>query len=757
MEDTRRALQRRIESRLNAPAFGSSAVTPVESGGIALLEPGRNCWRIEPATRVAFLVDAEAYFRAFAEAVERARSSVLIAGWDFNGSTELWHGSRPSDLPPELASFLAQALRRTRSLHVHVLDWDFPMLYAMERELLPAYRFAWRMPRRFHFRLDPCHPVGGAHHQKIVVVDDRIAFVGGMDIAMGRWDSTDHRADDPRRRDPKGKPFPPVHDVQMLVEGPAATAIADLVRARWRCAGGRRLRPVRKSGEPWPPSACVALRDVGVAIVRTLPEYQEQAEVREVEALHVDAIRRARRWVYFENQYLTTAAVGDVILERLAEPDGPEIVVINPGKCSGWLEESTMGVLRARLLRRIRAADVHGRFHIYYPTVPGLGEARINVHAKLAILDGRFVRVGSANLNNRSMGLDSELDLAVEDPGDGSVAPAAMRLLVQLLAEHLDCPRDVVATHLERSGSPAATIEALRGRPRTLEPLDGVVAPWLESVVPEAAVVDPERPIPAAELERMVAPLASGGAGRAPSALAAVVFLGLVGAWLWTPLGEWFDPDALLGMLAPVARSPWGPAMVAGMFVAGGLLLVPVTLLIVVTTATFGAALGGLYALTGALLSALAGYGAGAALGRNRIRRLFGSRLGRLGNRLSRHGVLVVTAVRLLPLAPYSIVNLAAGAAQVGLRDFLVGTTLGMLPGIVGATAFADQLMRTMRRPDPVNLLLLLVVLAAVLLAGRWIERRLTGRPSPASAPAVTRRLRTSRRARDVRHVSDRR
>jgi phosphatidylserine/phosphatidylglycerophosphate/cardiolipin synthase-like enzyme/uncharacterized membrane protein YdjX (TVP38/TMEM64 family) len=759
VDHTRRALERRIESRLsasaNADAVGSHGPTRAPSADVALLEPGRNCWRIVPATRVAFLVDAEAYFRAFAEAVERARSSVLVAGWDFNGSTELWHGSRPSDLPPQLASFLAQALRRRRSLHVHVLDWDFPMLYAMERELLPAYRFAWRMPRRFHFRLDPCHPIGGAHHQKIVVVDDRIAFVGGMDIAMGRWDSTEHSADDPRRVDPKGKPFPPVHDVQMLVEGPAAAAIGDLVRARWQCASGRRLRPVRKGGEPWPPSACVALRDVEVAIVRTVPAFQQQPEVREVEALHVDAIRRARNWVYVENQYLTAAAVGDAIVERLAEPDGPEIVVINPGKCSGWLEESTMGVLRARLLRRIRAADVHGRFHIYYPTVPGLGDARINVHAKLSIVDGRLVRVGSANLNNRSMGLDSECDLAIEDPGDGSVAPAAMRLLAQLLAEHLDCPRDVVATHLERSGSPAATIEALRGRPRTLEPLDGAVAPWLESVVPEAAVVDPERPIPAAELEQMVAPLASGAAGRAPLVIAALLLLGLVAAWLWTPLGEWFDPDALLGMLAPVAHGPWGPAMVAGMFVAGGLLLVPVTLLIVVTTVTFGALLGGVYALGGALLSALAGYGVGAALGRHRVRRLFGSRLGRLGNRLSRHGVAVMTVVRLLPLAPYSIVNLAAGAAQVGLRDFLVGTTLGMLPGIVGATAFAEQLMRTMHRPDPVNVLLLLAVLGALLAAGRWIERRLTGRP--ASPRALARRLRTSGRTRDRRGPSPRR
>jgi len=714
-------------------AVQGAPVAPAPTPEPAILEPGRNCWRVEQATRVAFLVDAEEYYRAFAEAVERARSSVMIAGWDFNGSTELWHDGRSATLPSQLAGFLEQAVARRRSLHVHVLDWDFPMLYAMERELLPAYRFGWRMPRRFHFRLDPCHPVGAAHHQKIVVVDDRVAFVGGMDIAMGRWDSNEHRADDPRRRDPKGKPFPPVHDVQMLVEGPAAAALGDLVRARWLCATGRRLRPPRKTSEPWPAELHADVENVAVAIARTAPAYQGRREVREVEALFVDSIRKARRWIYIENQYLTAACVGEALIERLQEPDGPEIVVLNPGKCAGWLEETTMGVLRARLLRKIRAADVHGRFQIYSPTVPDLGDARLNVHAKVMIADGRFLRIGSANLNNRSMGLDTECDLALEDGGDGRLEPCVNRFLTRLLGEHLGVPPERVAAELERTSSLLATIESLRGGERTLVPLDGAVAPLLESLVPEAAVVDPERPIPAAELQDIVAPLARVAPRHWPLLAGAILIAAVLAAWLWTPLRDWLDPDALVRVLAPLVHSPWAPALVGGMFVAGGLLLVPVTLLIVATTAAFGPVLGAVYALLGALLSAAAGYGVGLALGRQRVRRLFGSRLGKLGNRLARHGVLVVTVVRLLPLAPYSVVNLAAGAAQIRLRDFLIGSALGMLPGIVGAALFAEQLLRTVRRPEAGNVLLLIGVIAGLLVAARWIERRLTGPPLPAA------------------------
>jgi len=702
-----------------------------------ILAPGRNCWRTAHATRVAALVDAEHYFAAFAAAVERARSSVLVVGWDFNGATELWHDRPATDLPARLEGFLRGVLGRRRSLHVHVLDWDFPMLYAMEREILPSYRFAWGMPRRFHFRLDPCHPVGGAHHQKIVVVDDRVAFVGGMDIAMGRWDSRAHRADDARRRDPKGTPFPPVHDVQLLVEGPAAAAIGELVRARWQCATGRRLRPPRRAGSPWPPELQPDAEDVEVAIARTVPAGPEGAEAREVEALFVDSIRAARRWIYVENQYLTAARVGEALIERLGEPDGPEIVVVNPGRCAGWLEESTMGVLRARLLERIRAADVHGRFRIYYPTVPGLGEARLNVHAKLMIVDGRFVRIGSANLNNRSMGLDTECDLAIEENGEGRVEAFAQLLLYDLLAEHLDVEPDSARAEHARTRSLIATVEALRGRERTLEPLDGAVAPWLDSLVPDAAVVDPERPLPAAELQEMVAPLAAAAPRQWPLLVGAAFAAAVVAAWLWTPLGDALDPQALLARLEPLRHSAWAPAVVASLFVAGGLLLVPVTLLIVVTAATFGPLLGGVYAMTGALLSAAAGYGIGHALGRHRVRRWFGSRLNRVGKRLSRHGVLVVAAVRLLPLAPYSVVNVAAGASDVGLRAFLIGTAIGMLPGITGAALFAEQLVRTLERPEPMNVVLLLVLVAALLLVARWIERRLTGEPVRRSALAA--------------------
>ena len=185
------------------------------SGGI--LVEGRNCWRRRPAKRVTFLIDGAAYFEAFAQSVELAKNSILIAGWDINSQVELLRGNQSGNSSTRLGDFLNTAVSRTPGLRAYILAWDFAMIYALEREAFPIFKLDWRTHDRLHFRLDGDHPVGASHHQKIVIVDDAIAFVGGLDLTKRRWDTSEHRVNDPRRIDPHGHPYPPFHDVQMLV------------------------------------------------------------------------------------------------------------------------------------------------------------------------------------------------------------------------------------------------------------------------------------------------------------------------------------------------------------------------------------------------------------------------------------------------------------------------------------------------------------------------------------------------------------
>ncbi len=149
------------------------------------------------------------------------------------------------------------------------------MIYAMEREFFPRYKLKWLPHKRIHFCLDGEHPIGASQHQKVVVIDDTVAFSGGFDVSKWRWDTSEHLPDDKLRVDPEGKPYPPFHDVQMVVDGEAASALGELVRA----ALGSSLRRTAVEVDqdqmimiPWPISVTPDFKDISVAISRTLPK-----------------------------------------------------------------------------------------------------------------------------------------------------------------------------------------------------------------------------------------------------------------------------------------------------------------------------------------------------------------------------------------------------------------------------------------------------------------------------------------------------
>lgn len=711
--------------------------------GCRILKPGYNCWRVARARRVAFLIDAADYFRAFREAAARARRTLLMVGWDIDSRVRLVRDRDPGDLPNTLCEFLNAVVSRPGGPHAYVLTWDFAMLYALDREWLPIYKLDWRTHRRLHFRMDGRHPPGGSHHQKIVVVDDALAFVGGLDLTKARWDTPEHRPDDPRRVEIAGTPpYRPFHDVMMLVEGEVAGALGELVRARWERATGRAPRPRDgAAGDVWPPGVPVEVEDVPVAVARTVPAYDSEPEVREVELLYRDAIRAARRFIYIENQFFTANSIAEALVERLAEPDGPEVVLVLALRTDGWLSQQTMDVLRGRLIRRLREADRHGRLRVYYPDVPGLNGQCINVHSKLMVVDDDFVRVGSANLNNRSMGIDTECDLAFESGAEARVRRGIAGLRRRLLAEHLGKRPEEVDAALARAGSLIRAIESLRGGARTLRDLEppAETSAWL----PNPELLDPERPIDPDQLaDRLVPP-----DERAPARRRIVVgvsilvaLLALAAAWRWTPLGEYLEINRLAGYVAMLREHPAAPLLALAGFVLGGLIVLPVTLLIVVTALAFGAWEGFLYSVAGVFASATLLYGLGHVLGRDTVRRFAGARINRLSRRLARRGVLTMAIVRLIPVAPFTVVNLVAGASHIRFRDFLAGTAIGMVPGIAAITLFVDRVGATLQDPGPGTFLVLAAVVVA-LLAGtyglrRWVLKKSKDDPAPVSSHA---------------------
>jgi phosphatidylserine/phosphatidylglycerophosphate/cardiolipin synthase-like enzyme len=465
-----------------------------------VLHPGRNCALIAHATRARVLVDGEDYYRNLADVLAKATRSILIVGWDFDGRIRL----RPED--PHclsLGEVLRDLVERNPELHVSILIWSVAVAHAPSKPNELLLTSEWARHPRISFRLDTAHPIYAAHHQKIVVVDENIAFAGGMDLTVNRWDSCDHLVRDPRRINESGEPYESVHDVQMMVEGEIAGALGDVVRDRWLRFAGEAPEARAASGDLWPPNAEADFTDLDIAIARTLPNWSEYPPVAEIAALTADAVQAARTLIYIENQYLTAPQLAKLLAKRLSQPTGPDVVIVVTRNSHGAMEEFVMGRNRVRFLRRLRKADKYGRLRVYCPVIrDGDDESMISVHSKLMIVDDVFLRVGSANLNNRSMGLDTECDIVIEG-NDARIRKQICFLRERLLAEHLGTTPERVRQSLRAEHSMLRGVEKLNCEARCLHELTNVSKRGPVGPVFGTFLMDPVRPFFPAWVSRL--------------------------------------------------------------------------------------------------------------------------------------------------------------------------------------------------------------------------------------------------------------
>lgn len=448
-------------------------------------------WRIEQADRFAVIVDAEAYFRVARRAMLQAKRRIMLVGWDFDARITLDYECAADEGPATVGEFIYWLVQRNPELEVYLLRWDVGAFKALLRGTTVLTVVKWMRHPRIHTRLDSHHPTGASHHQKVVVIDDCLAFCGGIDMTGDRWDTRAHLDDEPRRVQPGGRPYKPWHDATSATSGPVAAALGEMARARWQAAGGSALPPITDGGACWPDGLDPDFTDIPVRIARTVPAMTDQEPVHESEALFLRQIAAARAHVYVESQYFASRRIAEAIARRLDEADGPEFVVVNPETAQGWLEPIAMDSARARLVEALRRRDVHGRFRLYHPYTAG--GRPIYAHAKILIADDRVLRLGSSNMNNRSLRLDTECDLAIE-ADDPATAARIAAIRDDLLAEHLGVAPERVKATLAETGSLIATVEALRGEGRSLRPYQapdiGAVQAWLA----DHEVLDPEGP-----------------------------------------------------------------------------------------------------------------------------------------------------------------------------------------------------------------------------------------------------------------------
>lgn len=664
----------------------------------ALVRPGENCWHVDRAHRFACIQDAADYFRLVRQALLAARHSVFILGWDIQATLELVPG-HTGEIPSRLDQLLAFIARRRPRLRCYVLIWDHAALYTLERDPLTRWRLGWRMPRGIRFGFDDHHPVGGSHHQKIVVVDDALAFCGGIDLTGHRWDTPAHRVDEPARCTALGGAYGPYHEVQAMVDGPAAARLGALARDRWRALGERIRPPQQEVSGHWPPDVTPDLCDVDVAIARTVPPSEREPDVRECERLFVDAIAGARDSIYIESQYFTHEDLGHALAERLRPVDGPEIVVVVPRECHGWLERQTMGALREGVCRHLLASDRHGRLRLVYPAASQRTDVDTFVHSKVMLVDDRFVRIGSANVSRRSAGVDTECDLAVE------VGPAARdragvrRIRTRLLGEHMGLDAAETEQALAGAGSMRALIDQRQDHDRTLRPLtvSDASEPPAEAL---RVVADPGEPIQfAPALGALVPPLdvrSSPGVLRLslPAVATAVAVAVLVRRL--APA----DAPSVAELLSDVSASPSALAAGVVLFVAGQFLLLPLELLAVGAGVVYGGLHGAAVALAGSWIASVLGYGVGRTLGASRVGRLVSRRSARAVRQLATHGRTGIALLRLTPMAGAAAVHLIGGAGRTPFGAYLTGSMLGLTPVAVSLALLGSLVRRALLAPS---------------------------------------------------------
>jgi phosphatidylserine/phosphatidylglycerophosphate/cardiolipin synthase-like enzyme len=426
------AIERAIRShhRRRLRRRGSEGALETEAGGWAktgVLAPRAGC-------RLELHVDGADALARIADAIAGARSHVHLAGWHFDPSTRLGGEG------PRLRELLAEAAEQ---VDVRVLAWagaPLPLFHPDRREVRQA-RDELVGGTRIAMALDAKERPFHCHHEKLVIVDGEVAFVGGIDLTRlggDRLDSSEHPA-----RGETGW-----HDSCVRLEGPIVADVADHFAMRWNTVANGLSNTVLLAEEPAPLDG-----GVEVQLVRTVPErLYEPARDGEWTVLesYLRALRAAERLVYLESQFLWSPEIAFVLADKLRHPprDDFRVVVLLPAHPKNG-EDDSRGQVGLLIGADKESGDDTSRFLACTLYQPGPGGCPVYVHSKAAVIDDAWLTVGSANLNEHSLFNDTEVNVVVRDEA------LAREARLRLWSEHLERPREAI------DGDPARVVDEL--------------------------------------------------------------------------------------------------------------------------------------------------------------------------------------------------------------------------------------------------------------------------------------------------------
>ncbi len=678
-----------------------------------------------PGNQIHFLTVSADYYEALAQTLVRAKERVLIVGWSFDDRVVLSRESEhhTGSEPCSVGTLLVDCANRNPDLHIDIRIWGAPPVFGADQHISRWFRSHAEDMQNLDLRFVPADSAFAARHEKFILVDAAIAFLGGIDLTHARWDDAAHSAANPKRTDPDGARYVPYHDVQAAVSGP-------VVQELWKLAlddGIIRTIPEADTTQTlWPPDMPVDATDVTISIARTrlYPE-PSRPSITEIRERYCDRIAHAHARIYIENQYFSDRSIADAIITRIQEPEGPDVVIIMSKELPDTLGRMTMGANNSLQLSRLMERDVHGKVSFFSRVAPDDTDVTVKVHSKLMIVDGRYITLGSANISRRSFGMDSELNVFI-DAEDSDTPDLALNLESSLCAQHCGLSIDDWHTRVKNhEGSIPAALAARAGEWPGL--VDGTESLDTSNVPPELVEkLDMEQP-PAAESAFLQHVRANPDTVllRLKQAAGAVLALGLISAAAVLLTRIDVDMEAILEDVRQIYRERpvLGVMLSIGSYWLSMAVFVTILVPVVFFAAVHGPPLGIVFSLVGLLSGAAIYYRLGLfVFDADWIDRFKAVRAAKAQlERIKPYGVWAVAISRMVPSGPFAVVNFVTGMLGFTFRQFLLGSLIGLVPGVVAFSIFGEIIQNVFTDPSWFNIGMLAAFLTVYFAVARLI------------------------------------
>lgn len=714
------------------------------SASASIFQQGENCWVSSKASYAAPLIDCANYYKALHSSIVKAKHSIFIVGWDIDSRIRLIRGEDEanSEAPSVISELLAWKAEQNPELKIYLLRWDSSLAFFAQREMWAKEVWDENTPDNVETVLDDTIPMGGSQHQKIVIIDDEVVYSGGMDVSTNRWDTRDHPVESEERDGPDGE-YGPLHDVQAVYSGPVVKEFAELVRWRWlRVAESNPInfredaKIKLEDGIPdaWPDDYEPWFENVDCALARTIPFMDEVEPVQEVRNMLLDLINQAERVIYIENQFTSRQEIAEALNKRLKTCPDLNVIVVSSYEPKGRFECEAFWASRIEF-KKILFKDIDpDRVIMTYSSITDEQgrSAYKRIHSKVMTIDEKYLVIGSSNLSNRSMTLDTEIDTVYYGNDEHNSAQIA-RVRDDLLAEHSGRDVEATAVLLKKDNPARALMTGQLAHGYVLTQVNDEIFTDPSSDNLFRSLSDPEEPLIAMPtMDGSSMPVRNPRRRTIMVGLGVLIIAILGGLMFWASQAiPWLSADSINAFLEESRGTYFALPTVLLVYLVGGILFFPVTVLSIAVAAVFGPIWGPIYGILGALLSSATMFGVGKLLGNAGLKKIGGPKVDAVDQKLKSSGIVGVAAIRMLPIAPFSLVNLVAGISSIGLFQFLMGTFLGMFPPMIAKGLVGDSITQIFRNPSPETISYLAggIILWGLMIWGsqkfaRWYQER---------------------------------